>query len=95
MRLAPLAIVPVMIVTGSIATPSVIPLARADCTSAAGTTVCSQGDVRGANTGPGPGATTPYNPYQCWYCNDGGWGLTFIIDRPHRPHDGGGEGRRG
>lgn len=91
MRLTYVTILPAVIGTGLIApTP-----ALADCTSTAGTTVCSQGDVRGANTGPGPGANPPSYPYQCWYCNDGGWGLTFIIERPHRPHGGGGEGRRG
>ncbi len=31
--------------------------ARADCVSSGGTTICSQGDVRGADTGQGPGST--------------------------------------
>ncbi len=91
MRLTHVTILPVLIGSGLIAPAP----ALADCTSAAGTIVCSQGDVRGANTGQGPGAITPYYPYQCWYCNDGGWGLTFIIDRPDRPHRDGGGGRRG
>ncbi|WP_111508746.1 hypothetical protein [Mycobacterium kyogaense] len=91
MRLTYVTILPAVIGSGLIA----LPAAAADCTSAAGTTVCSQGDVRGANTGQGPGAIPTYNPYQCWYCNNGGWGLTFIIERPHRPHGDGGGGRRG
>jgi len=79
MRLAYLVAGVAVIVPGSI----VMPTAAADCTSAAGTTVCSQGDVRGANTGQGPGVTTPSYPYQCWYCDDGG--LTFVFVRPDRP----------
>jgi len=56
--------------------------ASADCVSSAGTTLCSQGDSRGANTGAGPGSlnTGPYWPYPCeydWYCGDGGFNITF------------------
>lgn len=47
--------------------------ASADCVSSAGTTVCSQGSVRGSDTGEGPG-TGPAVPYPCeydWYCGGG------------------------
>ncbi|AFM17453.1 hypothetical protein Mycch_2688 [Mycolicibacterium chubuense NBB4] len=91
MRLAYLVVVPVAIA----AQFTVAPPAFADCTSSAGTTVCSQGDVRGANTGHGPGGATPNNPYWCWWCDNGGWGLTFVIERPVRPRDGGGRPGRG
>lgn len=50
------------------------PPAAADCVSAGGTTICSQGDVRGSDTGVGPGDNDVYSPYPCeydWYCYDG------------------------
>ena len=84
MRLAYLVIAPIGIATGLAVAPPV----SADCTSAGGTTVCSQGDVRGANNGQGPGSGWAGAPSPCWWCNDGG-GLTFIIQRPNRHHDGG------
>jgi hypothetical protein len=89
MRLISLVVVPIVIGAGLTATP----MASADCTSSAGTSVCSQGDVRGANTGQGPGSLPSFN--QCWWCynNDNGWGLTFVITRPPRQHSGGGRGR--
>lgn len=83
------------------------PPAAADCTSAGGTTICSQGDVRGANTGNGPGSSGPYMPYPCsydWYCDDGvTWGVDVDWDpgigigAPGRPGNrpGGGGGRPG
>lgn len=84
------------------------PPAAADCTSAGGTTICSQGDVRGANTGNGPsGSSGPYIPYPCeydWYCNDGvtwdinmDWDPGIGIGAPGRPGNrpGGGGGRPG
>ena len=90
MRLMILIIAPVVVATGL----TVAPTASADCTSSAGTSVCSQGDVRGANTGQGPGAVPLYNPNQyCWWCDNNGWGLTFVIVKPPRPRGGGGRGR--
>ncbi|OKH74392.1 hypothetical protein EB72_16710 [Mycobacterium sp. SWH-M1] len=84
------------------------PPAAADCTSAGGTTICSQGEVRGANTGNGPsGSSGPYMPYPCeydWYCNDGvtwdinmDWDPGVGIGAPGRPGNrpGGGGGRPG
>jgi len=80
--------------------------AAADCTSSSGVTLCSQGDVRGSNTGDGPSGAGPYYPYPCeddYLCNDyGGVGVIFDLDpdigrpdvpnRPNRP--GGGRGGR-
>ncbi|AFM19843.1 hypothetical protein Mycch_5157 [Mycolicibacterium chubuense NBB4] len=57
--------------------------AGAECVSSAGTTVCSQGTVRGSNTGQGPGTldTGPAWPYPCdtdWLCgNDGGLSIVW------------------
>ncbi|MCV7192609.1 hypothetical protein [Mycolicibacterium brumae] len=54
------------------------PPAAADCVSSGGTTICSQGDVRGAD-GSGPGV---YSPYPCeydWYCYDG-FDIVWDID---------------
>jgi hypothetical protein len=57
------------------------PSAAADCVSSSGTTVCSQGEARGANTGMGPGTMTgPAYPYSCgysWYCDDYGVDIVF------------------
>lgn len=56
--------IPVLVGAGLTFTP----LAGADCTSAGGTTICSQGDVRGANSGAGPsGSSGPSVPYACDY----------------------------
>ncbi|MBI3214179.1 MAG: hypothetical protein HYZ38_10185 [Mycobacterium sp.] len=54
--------------------------AAADCVSSAGTTLCSQGSARGADTGQGPGTlnTGPYYPYPCeydWTCGGNGFGF--------------------
>ena len=70
--------------------------AAADCTSSAGVTLCSQGDVRGSDTGDGPSGAGPYYPYPCTYdylCDDEyGVGFAFDFDadlnppvRPDRP----------
>lgn len=81
--------------------------AAADCTSSGGVTLCSQGDVRGSDTGAGPSGAGPYMPYPCQYdylCDDDyGWGFAFDLDadidrpvgpgRPDGPNRGG--GRRG
>ena len=79
--------------------------ARADCVSSGGTTICSQGDVRGADTGQGPGSTggSGYG-YMCgydWDC-DYGWGWDVDVDlspgpgpRPPGGGIGGGGGRGG
>lgn len=107
MRLASLLAAPVVATAGLIAVPSV---ALADCTSAGGTTLCSQGDSRGASTGGGPsGSSGPYVPYPCeydyYYCDDVyGWGIDLDVDldRPQvnplpadRPNIGGGGNRGG
>lgn len=81
-----------------VAAPAVLGLvaaapATASCTTSGNATVCAQGDVRGADTGPSSG---PYDPYPCaddWLCADGVdivWGP--IWDRPGGP---GGPGRPG
>jgi hypothetical protein len=83
----------------------------ADCTSSGGVTLCSQGDVRGSDTGDGPSGAGPYMPYPCEYdylCDDDyGWGIAVDLDpglrppiggrpdRPSNPGGRGGGGRRG
>ncbi len=64
------------------AAASLAPSAAADCVSSAGTTICSQGEVRGSNTGrgpQGPDSSGPWMPYGCyddWYCDSfNGWGI--------------------
>ena len=88
---------------GVLASVVVASPAAADCTSSAGVTLCSQGDVRGSNTGDGPsGSSGPYYPYPCEYdylCDDYGVGVVFDLnppnfDRPDRPPGGRGGGRR-
>ncbi|CAN3127705.1 hypothetical protein ACNUDN_07330 [Mycobacterium sp. smrl_JER01] len=73
------------------------PPAAADCTSAGGTTICSQGDVRGTNTGDGPsGSSGPYVPYPCdlnWYDCDEWWNVDFDIDVDPGPPGIGAPGR--
>ena len=72
------------------------PAAGADCNSVGGTTVCSQGEVRGPDGVPR--AATPVVPYPCeydWYCDSdsdidisrppGGGGGGIDIGRPGRP----------
>ena len=72
------------------------PSAGADCNSVGGTTVCSQGEVRGPDGVPR--AATPVVPYPCeydWYCGSdsdidisrppGGGGGGIDIGRPGRP----------
>ncbi len=62
---------------------AVAPTAAADCTSASGTTICSQGDVRGADTGDGPSGAGPYMPYPCEYdylCYGNNWGMVLDLD---------------
>ncbi|MUL81252.1 hypothetical protein FZI95_05635 [Mycobacterium sp. CBMA247] len=83
------AMVPLGVVTTTTAPP-----AKADCTSSGYSTVCAQGDVRGADGVPR--AATPVVPYPCandWYC-DTGWDLDVIWD-PGRPGGPGGPGRPG
>lgn len=70
------------------------PPAGADCNTAAGTTVCAQGEVRGADGVPE--AATPVVPYPCtydWYCGTNS-GLD-IVWNPGRPDGGIGPGRPG
>ncbi|MET0896385.1 MAG: hypothetical protein ABWY45_00580 [Mycobacterium sp.] len=80
--------------------------ATADCTSSAGVTLCSQGEVRGSNTGDGPSGAGPYFPYPCEYdylCDDDyGIGVAFDFDPdigrpnpPNRPNRPGRPGRGG
>jgi len=99
MRLVPALAIPILIAPIVVVTPTV----SADCTSVSGTTICSQGDVRGANTGDGPsGSAGPYVPYPCdldWYACDDVWDVDFDIDLdpgPGRPDIGrpGGPGGR-
>jgi hypothetical protein len=73
------------------------PPAVADCNDVGGTTVCSQGTVRGPDGVPR--ASTPVVPYACeydWYCGSdsdidisrppgGGGGGGIDIGRPGRP----------
>ncbi len=98
MRLFTTLAIPVLIAAGLSVAPT--PIAGADCTSAGGTTICSQGDVRGTNTGSGPsGSAGPYAPYPCdyddWYLcdNDWGWEVNLDVDaNPGRPGGPGGPG---
>ena len=76
------------------------PPAGADCNKVGGTTVCSQGEVRGPDGVPR--ASTPVVPYPCeydWYCDSdsdidisrppgGGGGGGIDIGRPGRPDIG-------
>ena len=58
------------------------PPARADCNYSGGSTVCAQGEVRGADGVPR--AATPYVPYPCendWYCGTD-WDLDVGIGGP-------------
>ncbi|MDW5611047.1 hypothetical protein [Mycolicibacterium sp. D5.8-2] len=100
MRLVYLCVAPVVMSTGI----ALAPPAAADCTSAGGTTICSQGEVRGATGGGGPSG--PYVPYPCdvnyYECNEW-WDFDADIDidpgppgigAPGRP-DIGGPGRPG
>lgn len=60
------------------------PVARADCNYAGGSTICAQGEVRGADGVPR--AATPVVPYPCendWYCGTD-WDLDIGWD-PGRP----------
>jgi|SRR5688500_13394055 hypothetical protein len=78
------------------------PPAQAGCTSSGYSTVCAQGEVRGADGVPR--AATPVVPYPCdydWYCGtdwdlDVGWdpGPGWDPGRPGRPGGGGGIGPR-
>jgi hypothetical protein len=61
---------------------SFAPIAVADCTSSGGTTICAQGESRGANTGAGPGSG-PTVPYPCdddWMCGSDYYGWEFDLD---------------
>jgi hypothetical protein len=84
--------------------------ASADCTYSGGTTLCSQGDVRGADGVPR--ASSPVVPYECdyydyydYYCDDNDWGVNIDVNpgprppvdigRPGRPGGGNGGGGGG
>lgn len=94
MRLAYVLVAPSLVISGLAVVPiTVAPTAAADCTSSGGTTLCSQGDSRGTDSGSGPsGGADPYVPYPCgydWYCNDDyGWGVVLDLD-PGWPGIGG------
>ncbi|MGW0162697.1 hypothetical protein ACWDUN_25590 [Mycobacterium sp. NPDC003323] len=94
MRVLNIVTVPALVIAGL----TVAPEAAADCTSSGGTTICSQGEVRGSDTGNGPsGSSGPYVPYACgddWYtCDNYYWGIDVDLnpdfDRPGRPQIGG------
>lgn len=97
MRWVLMIVPPVAISTGI----AIAPPAVADCTSAGGTTICSQGTVRGSNTGDGPSGSGPYAPYPCdvnYYDCEAWWETDFdvIVDpgpRPPNPPDFGRPGR--
>ena len=106
MRVAYIIVASALVCAGLEATPT----AHADCVSSGGTTVCSQGTVRGADNGAGPGSGSgPYVPYPCeydWNCEDGvTWNINADWDpgvgigapgRPgNRPGGGGGGGGGG
>lgn len=81
-----------------IASLGTAPPTQAGCTSSGYSTVCAQGEVRGADGVPR--AATPAVPYPCeydWYCGtdydlDVGWdpGPGWDPGRPGRPGGGGG-----
>lgn len=76
-----LAAVPVMAFSLYGALLTAAPPATADCVSSGGTTICSQGDVRGTDTGGGP-TTGPYSPYPCeydWYCRDDNFDVGIVL----------------
>ena len=78
-----LAVAPITIVVAA-------PQAMADCTYSGGSTVCAQGEVRGADGVPR--AATAAVPYPCendWYCGTD-WDLDVGWDPgPNRPGIGG------
>ncbi|WP_157521204.1 hypothetical protein [Mycobacterium sp. ACS4331] len=110
MRVAVMVSLPILAVGISVVAAPV-PEAAADCVTSGGTTLCSQGDARGTDTGQGPGSG-PVVPYPCdldWYCDDYGWSFGVVLDpgdngpgagaRPPRPNNDlpgrGGGGGRG
>lgn len=90
MRLVSVVAVPVLLGAGITIAPNA-PIASADCTTAGQTTICSQGDVRGSNSGGGPGSG-PYVPYPCdinWYDCDNYWEWDIDLDADINPGPGG------
>lgn len=64
------------------------PAASADCVTSGGTTVCSQGDVRGSGASKGPGQSGPYYPYPCeydWYCRSGNGSIGDVFGSGGQP----------
>lgn len=102
MRLLGYLVVPLMTASAVSVGIALASTAAADCVTSNGTMLCSQGDVRGSDTGQGPGSG-PSVPYPCnldWYCDeDYGWELGIILDpgnetgggiggaRPPRPNN--------
>ena len=88
MRSLSLFIAPVLLPAAIAGGLYVAPSASADCTSSGGTTICGQGDVRGADTGDGPSGAYPMDPYCGYngYCdNDWGWDMDVVVPVPPRP----------
>jgi hypothetical protein len=90
MRSVSLLITPVLLPVVIAGGLSFAPPAAADCVSSAGTTICGQGDVRGADTGDAPSGAYPMDPYCGYngYCDDD-WGWDVDIDVPVPPRPGG------
>ncbi len=83
LRRAALVLAPAVVIAGALVAAAP---AAAECVSSNGTTVCSQGSVRGTDNGQGPGSlnTGPAWPYPCdydWYCGDGGLSIVFTPGR--------------
>jgi hypothetical protein len=78
-----------LIALGTAVLSPATPVASADCVSSAGTSLCSQGDARGADTGQGPGSlqTYPCGPEGICYP----YGVTLLLDPfdHHEHHDRG------
>ncbi|BBY98875.1 hypothetical protein [Mycolicibacterium fallax] len=71
MKLTGFAAAPVVALAAFGAVVAGAPTAAADCVNSGGTTICSQGDVRGADSS-GSGTYAPYPCEYDWYCYDGG-----------------------
>lgn len=95
MRIPAMLAIPVVVSAGLVAAPPAV----ADCTSAGGTTICAQGESRGANTGGGPSGAGPSMPYPCdydWTCDTGYYGWDVDLDADWDPGPGiGGPGGPG
>ena len=98
MRMTQLWVVPVLAAASIGAGFGSAPTAGADCVNAGNSTICSQGEVRGSNSGPGAGWTGPAYPSGCvddWYCFDDDWGWDIDVSPPPGGWDPGLPGRPG